>query len=269
MLRRTELEQVLKEIFQYENFQDYCQNGIQVEGQEGITKIAFGVSFNLPLLEKAIDHQADAIIVHHGFFGKTFFSVKGVMKEKIRLLLDHNISLFGIHLPLDAHEQYGNNAQLFSYLGVESIEPFEVGFIGNNLHHHSLTQMLEIFHQQLHPDGYQVSSATHSLSSVFSPKYRYGFLYFDNGPETPETMAIVSGNASSLYRSGEIVEKGIDTFICGNVDEPVPGISYETHTNFVNLGHYWSEKSGLLALQGEIERRFDVETMFIEIENVI
>ena len=91
MLKRTELERVLKEMFHYENFQDHCQNGIQVEGKEGITKIVFGVSFNLPLLEKAIDYQADAIIVHHGFFGKTFFSVKGVMKEKIRLLLDHNI----------------------------------------------------------------------------------------------------------------------------------------------------------------------------------
>ena len=266
---RTELEYFLKDTFQYDNFQDYCQNGLQVEGKNTINKIVFGVSFNLPFLEKAIQQQADAIIVHHGFFGKNFFTLKGIMKEKIKLLLQHDISLFGIHLPLDAHEQYGNNARLFSYLGAEISEPYDVGFIGKNAQQYSLAQILDIFHQKLQPEGYQAPSVEHAVSSVLMPKQQYGFLYFENGPDIPETIAIISGGSSRTYRSEEFIERGVDTYICGSVDEAIPAVSYETKTNFINIGHYWSEKAGPLALQAEIERRFDVETVFIELENIV
>jgi dinuclear metal center YbgI/SA1388 family protein len=266
---RTELEYFLKDTFQYENFQDFCQNGLQVEGKETIKKIALGVSFHLPLLEQAITQQADAMIVHHGIFGKEFFSLKGVLKGKIKLLLQHDLSLFGIHLPLDAHAQYGNNAQLFAYLGAETREAFDVGFIGENTRRHSLTQMLDIFQQRLQPANYQSPSGEYAISSVFKPKQRHGFLYFDNGPAIPETIAIISGGAAKQYRSEQLLEKHVDTFICGNVEETTPAVSYETKTNFVNIGHYWSEKAGLLALQAEIQRRFAVETVFIEIENVV
>ena len=177
---RTELEQFLEDTFQYGNFEDYCKNGLQVEGKESIRKIVFGVSLNLPLLEKATTFHTDAIIVHHGFFGKDFFRLKGVMKNKIKLLLHHDISLFGIHLPLDAHREYGNNAQLFSYIGGEIIEPYDVGFIGENREQHSLSQLLDIFHQKLHPAHYEDTSDGNKVSSVLIPKQHSGFLYFDN-----------------------------------------------------------------------------------------
>ena len=269
MIKRSELEQFLKEMFLYENFQDYCQNGLQVEGKEEIKKIVFGVSFNLPLLEKAIEQQADAILVHHGIFGKDFFCLKGIMKDKIKLLLQHDVSLFGIHLPLDAHDTFGNNAQLLSYLGAEILEPYEVGFIANNAQQHSLTQILDIFHQRLQPEAYQSPSLTYPFPSVFMPHVRHGFLYFNNGPEIPQKIAIISGGAAKQYRSEELLAKGVDTYICGSVDEVTPAWSYETKTNFLNIGHYWSEKSGVMALQAEIERLFEVETEFVEIENVI
>ena len=81
---RDELEQFLQETFQYDRFQDYCHNGLQIAGKDVIRKIVFGVSFHLPLLEHAIRLEADAIFVHHGIFGKEFFHLKGVMKEKIK-----------------------------------------------------------------------------------------------------------------------------------------------------------------------------------------
>ncbi len=269
MLQRTDLGHFLQELFQYDKFEDYCQNGLQVEGKDEIQKIIFGVSFNLPFLEQAIQQRADAIIVHHGIFGKNFFSLKGVMKEKIKLLLEHEISLFGIHLPMDAHKPYGNNAQLFSYLGVELIEAFDVGFIGENRQQHSLTQMLEIFHQKLQPQGFQFQSVEQPVASVLMPKQQYGFLYFDNGPEVPEKIAIISGGSARTYRSAELLETGVDTYICGSVEEVTSAFSYETKTNFANIGHYWSEKSGPLALKAKIEQQFDVETIFIELENII
>ncbi len=268
-MKRTELERYLKELLQYEKFEDFCHNGLQVEGKEDIRKIAFGVSFHLPFVEDAIRAGADALFVHHGIFGKNLFSLTGTLKQKIAFLLHHDISLFGVHLPLDAHEPLGNNAQLLSYVGADIVEPFEVGFLGRNTQRHSLTAMLDIFHQKLQPEGYQSHRGEQPLSSVLTPKYRHDFLYFDNGPEIPETFAVISGGASRDYRPEIVSEKGIDTYICGSVDEHTPATSYETSTNFANIGHYWSEKAGVLALQAEIERQFDVETVFLAVENVI
>ncbi|GAK57001.1 hypothetical protein U27_03965 [Candidatus Vecturithrix granuli] len=266
---RTDLEHFLKELYHYERFEDYCQNGLQVEGKEEIRKIVFGVSFNLPFLQKAIEAQADAIIVHHGIFGKNFFTVKGVLKERVKPLLQYNISLFGIHLPMDAQEQHGNNAQLLSYLDAEVLEPYDLGFIGQNTQEHSLSRILDIFHEKLHPAGYQIPPVERSLASILTPKQQHGFVLFDHGPQIPRKIAIISGGAAGKYRSEDLLSKGVDTYISGSVDEATPAWSYETKTNFINLGHYWSEKSGPLALQQEIARLFDVKTEFIEVENVI
>ncbi len=269
MILRNELNTFLKETFHVERFQDHCQNGLQVEGKSQIDTIAFGVSFHLPLLERAIRFGADAIVVHHGFFGKDFFSLTGRRREQIRLLLQHDISLFGVHLPLDAHEQLGNNAELLRYLGAEMVEPFQVGFFARNTQEHSLTTMLDIFHHALHPADYQPAVSLPPAPFLLAPTFRHGFLVYPNGPEIPKKLAVISGSASREYRSNEIVERGVDTFICGSVDESAAAVSYETRTNFINLGHYWSEKPGILALQAEIERNFDVRALFIEIENMV
>ena len=266
---RPDLEHFLKELYHCEKFEDYCQNGLQVEGKEHIQKIVFGVSFNLPFLQGAIEAQADAIIVHHGIFGKNFFTVKGVLKEKVKLLLQHDISLFGIHLPMDAQEHYGNNAQLLSYLDAEVVESYDLGFIGKNTQEYTLSRILDIYHEKLQPEGFQMPPVEYSRSSVLMPQQQHGFLYFANGPQIPRKIAIISGGAASKYRAEDLRIKGVDTYICGSVDEATPAWSYETKTNFINLGHYWSEKAGPLALQHEISRLFDVTTEFIEVENVI
>ena len=269
MITRQELEQFLKETFQYDRFQDNCQNGLQIEGKAEIETVAFGVSFHLPLLEQAMQQNADAIIAHHGIFGKNFFVLKGAMREKIWRLLQHDISLFGIHLPLDAHEQLGNNAELLRYLGAEIVEPLNVGYIGHNSQEYSLAQMLDIFHDRLHSEGFQPPFADVPASFLLAPMYRHGFLAYANGPEIPRNIAVLSGSAAKEFRSDILREKHIDTYICGSVDEAAAAASLETRMNFVNLGHYWSEKSGILALKAEIERRFDVSAVFLEVENII
>ncbi len=269
MIFRQELEQFLQETFQYGRFQDSCQNGLQIEGKPEIETIAFGVSFHLPLIEQAIQQRADAIIVHHGIFGKDFFTLTGTMREKIRLLLQHDMSLFGIHLPLDAHEQFGNNAELLRYLGAEIAAPFEVGYFGHNSQEYSLAQMLDIFHDRLHPEGFLPPFADASTSRLLAPTYRHGFLAYANGLEIPRKLAVLSGSAAREYRPNMLRDNGVDTYICGSVSEATAAISLETRTNFVNLGHYWSEKPGVLALKTEIEYRFGVNTVFLEVENII
>ncbi|MFA7195425.1 MAG: Nif3-like dinuclear metal center hexameric protein, partial [Candidatus Neomarinimicrobiota bacterium] len=126
MISRKELAEYLEKLFRYEDYEDYCHNGMQIEGKESIRKIAFAVSYNLLSVQEALAREADALIVHHGIFGKDFFRLAGREKAKVKILLDADISLFGIHLPLDAHRELGNNAQLASCLAAEILEPFEV-----------------------------------------------------------------------------------------------------------------------------------------------
>lgn len=264
MIVRDELNRFLAELYHFENFEDYCVNGLQVEGKKQIEKIVFGVSFNLHLLDKAIEQKADAVIVHHGIFDKGFFVLKGHKKRKVKMLLDFEISLFGIHLPMDAHPQLGHNALLLAAIGAGSIEPFEIGFIGKNVKGHSISQLVDILHEKLHDSDFEENNIENQFFSLSRQK---GFIVLNNGPEIPEKIAIVSGGSSNLYEKA--VELGVDTFVCGEIKEHIPALSHETHTNYINLGHYYSEKPGVLELMKHIRENFEVETEYVEIANPI
>ncbi|MEA1987569.1 MAG: Nif3-like dinuclear metal center hexameric protein [Candidatus Marinimicrobia bacterium] len=207
-MKLSTLENFLEKTLQYNDFDDYCKNGLQVEGSDKINKIAFAVSFNLPILEKAIEEKADAIIVHHGFFGKDYINLRGAKKERIKLLLQNDISLFGIHLPLDAHKKYGNNAQLFSFIGAKAEAKYEVGFVGSNIKKYTLDKMLDIFHKKLDINN-EFEKRVEKSPSIFTPKFKHKFSYLNNGPKIPKKIAIVSGGASSWFEKA--IDEGIDT----------------------------------------------------------
>ena len=266
MITRDELTRFLEDLYQYQTLKDFTENGLQVEGKSEIRHIAFGVSFNLPFLEKAIEANADAIIVHHGIFQQGNFTLKNHLKPKIKKLLEHEISLFGIHLPMDSHPDIGHNALLMKSFHAENPVPFDYGFIGENIRGYSLERILDQFHTQLHPEHYTPPPML-SVPSYFRISSIHGFQVLLNGPETPKKIAIISGGSSFSYETA--VAKGVDTFLGGDIKEHIPSISYETHTNFVNLGHYFSEKPGVLALMEKISSAFDVTTGYIEIPNPI
>lgn len=267
MIKRNELTGYLAGIYDYAAFDDYCENGLQVEGKEEIRTITFGVSFNMPLLNRAVEMKADAIVVHHGVFQPGFFRIRDALKRKVKLLMDHNISLYGIHLPMDAHPEIGHNALLLSFLEAGNIQPFDVGFMGDNVKKYSLDKILEVFHRRLHTDSTGTGSSEGYESPYFSLTRKHGFTVVQNGPEVPQKIAIISGGASRHYE--DLVAKGIDTFVVGEIKEQVPAISLDTGTNFVNLGHYFSEKPGVLELQKRIQTKFDVKTEYIEIVNPV
>lgn len=266
MILRDDLNRFLAGLYHYENFDDGCQNGLQVEGKDKIEKILFGVSFNLPFLQAALREKPDALIVHHGIFQQGVFKLTGTLKQKIKILLDHDISLFGIHLPMDAHPVFGHNALLLSAIGAGNIEPFNVGFRGENVQGHTLERILEIFHNQLHPSDFNPGSQVNE-NPIFSLTSRHGFTVLKNGPQVPTQIAIITGGAAAFYEKA--IEKGADTFFCGEIKEKIPSISLETHTNYINLGHYFSEKPGVLALKKSIAEKFDVQTAYLEIANPV
>lgn len=266
MVIRDQLTQYLSELYDYDAFEDYCENGLQVEGIQSIEKIVFGVSFNIPLLDKAVHEKAQAIIVHHGIFQNGVFKLKGPLKQKVQRLLDNGISLYGIHLPMDGHPEIGHNALLLKTIGAENITPFESGFKGENAQGHTLDKILSLLHEKLHPTTYHVPSAN-GAHRHFGLSTRYGFTVLENGPEIPKQITAISGGSSRYYENA--VETGSDTFLGGEIKEQTPSFSLDTATNFVNLGHYFSEKPGVLELKKAIEKKFNVETLYVEIPNPV
>lgn len=117
-IHRSQLLQAFDSLLQPERFKDYGPNGLQVEGKAEIRRVVSGVTASRALIEAAIAAQADAIFVHHGLFWRGQDGrITGWMKQRLQLLLAHDINLFAYHLPLDAHAELGNNAQLGRVLG--------------------------------------------------------------------------------------------------------------------------------------------------------
>ena len=135
MTDRQEIHTALDTLLQPERFKDYCPNGLQVEGGQHVQKMVSGVTASLALIEAAIAVEADTLLVHHGLFWRGQDGrVVGWMRQRLALLLAHNINLFAYHLPLDAHSELGNNAQLGQRLGLQPTQRFgdqELGWLGN------------------------------------------------------------------------------------------------------------------------------------------
>jgi len=252
----------LKDLYHYDDYDDYCYNGLQIEGSDNVKKIAFAVSFNTLLLEKAIAINADAIIVHHGIFGKDFFKIHKPFKNIVKEILNRNISLFGIHLPMDAQSEIGNNAELSRMISASVIEKMNVGFLVENTHKLSLMQILYAYGKEL---GTQNDIHQNEPFTPLHYKNLGGIQYYDFGPDTPYKIGILSGGGSSYIQ--EALDSGADTFITGELKEHIPAILYDSKVNYINLGHYRSEKTGILSLKKQIEGKFPVECTFIDVEN--
>ncbi|MDZ7821858.1 MAG: Nif3-like dinuclear metal center hexameric protein [Candidatus Marinimicrobia bacterium] len=262
MIHRDKLAEYLRHLFRYEDYEDYCHNGLQVEGSDRIRKIAFAVSYNRLSLEAAAGWGADALIVHHGIFGKNFFTLRGREKAKVKTLLDTGMSLFGIHLPLDAHCELGNNAQLAACISAEITGTVEVGFMLKNKAKMNLNEIMGRYHEKLGTD-----EGTAIPPSGIAPGRKFGIDYLAFGPEVPETLACVSGGGASYYEKA--LAMGADTYITGDIREQIPAIAYESKTNYLNIGHYWSETLGVKALKTHLEQHFNIETRYFNINNPV
>lgn len=265
LLSRDELDKWLRDFFRVDTFEDYCHNGLQVEGAAEIRKVILGVSLNGLLLRAAIEAGADAVVVHHGFFGKEFFRLTGIRRKWAAILIQHNISLFGVHLPMDAHPVAGHNARLLKWMGAGSPEPLGPGFIAENTAGLGLDGLLERLERHLPNPGTPPPPTRHPGAETFNMEWRRGFQVLANGPEIPRVLAVISGGSSGMYETA--VSRGVEAFFCGEIKEPVPAISRETATHFINLGHYRSEIPGILALRDELTSRFGLDARFADIPN--
>lgn len=240
------------EYLEINKFKDISLNGLQVEGKPEVEKIALGVSCNQKLFNAAKEKSCDLILVHHGLlWEKRWQFLRGVQKQRVKLLLDNDISLVAYHLPLDAHREIGNNSQGLKKLNVKIKGPFGlyngefIGFWGELSRKITLAKFKE-----------QVNKVFGAKSNVYS-----------GGKIMVQSVAFVSGGGRSSLE--EAIEKEIDVYITGEGNESTPAMVAESGIDFITSGHYNTEKFGVLALGELLEKKFKVKTEFIDIPNVL
>lgn len=238
------LANYLEEFLQIFLFNDFCPNGIQVEGKKKIKKIGVAVSASLETILKAKNQNVDALIVHHGiFWNKDAYPIVLNKKEKLKILLENDISLLAYHLPLDAHPIVGNNFKAFNDLGFNDLCSF--GTVGVK----GITKeiIFDDFVKKI--EEYYVHKAT------LAPF----------GKKKIKSAALISGGA---HRDIELaVKEGVDCFITGSFDEPTWHIAKENNIHFLALGHFATEVIGVKALKMHLESQFNIEVDFIEVNN--
>jgi len=243
-----------QEYLNTKNFQDYCHNGLQVEGSLEISKIITGVSFSQKLIEEAIRRKAEMIIVHHGIFKGNIPElpeIKGIFKNRLKLLLENNINLAGFHLPLDAHPLIGNNISLIKLLGLKKVKTLnspqygDIGFIGEYGQSLDFKDFVDLVNKKLNVKSY----------------------YLQAGLKKVKKVGIVSGGASSDFVFAK--EQGADTYLCGEVKESTVRAVEETKINFINAGHYNTERLGVMNLGKLIQKKFKIAVEFVEVPNEV
>jgi dinuclear metal center YbgI/SA1388 family protein len=243
---RKILVQSFNNLLQPERFKDYGPNGLQVEGRDQVHRIVSGVTASAALIDAAIDAGADAIIVHHGLFWRGQDGrVVGWMKQRLQKLLVNDISLLAYHLPLDAHAELGNNAQLGRVLGWRSDQYFGEQQLG----------CLATIEAVDLGDLVQHIEARLGRSVVAVP-----------GDGRPlRRAAWCTGGAQSYFESA--IEAGADVFLTGEISEPQAHYAREMGVAYMAAGHHATERYGAPAVAGAIANALGLAHRFIDIEN--
>lgn len=254
MIDRDHLVRFLNNELQSEKIRDYCPNGLQVEGKAGIARVITGVTASQALLDAAVAANADAILVHHGYFWKNETAqVTGIKKKRLQTLLRHDINLLAYHLPLDVHPVLGNNAQLGLLLNAQNItavaavEPRGVlvqGELAVALSVEQIAQQLEkTLHRQVLLHAVENHIASHCV----------------------DKLAWCTGGGQGYIE--QAAAAGAQLFISGEVSEQTIHLSRELGIHFIAAGHHATERYGVKALGEFVARQLGLDVQFIDIDN--
>ncbi len=245
----NELRDYIGSMLEVSRFRDYSPNGVQVEGKAQVGRIASGVTASQRLLEAATAWGADAILVHHGYFWRSEdATITGIKKRRIAHLLQHDVSLLAYHLPLDAHAELGNNAQLGKRLGF--VEQGRFGEQGIACHG-ELVQPQMLAQLSAHIEG-----VLQRAPQVIG-----------DGSRTINRIAWCSGGAQGYFEAA--VALGVDAFLTGEISEQNVHVAQETGVAFIAAGHHATERYGIRALGEHLAARFGVEHRFFDMDNPV
>lgn len=252
MVKRDKLINFINKTLNVEPDKDpYLFNGLQVIGKDEVKKVALGVSPNLELFQKAADWGAKMIILHHGILGpKANTPITKVLKKRLKILFDHDITLLTYHLSLDNHSTLGNNAQIIKLLGAKKGEKF--GYLDK----------LYWGYEGRFSKAITIKELTKRAKKLCGS----GVKLFKFGPKMIKKIGVVSGGGP--YILNEAVDKNLDAFLTGEPKESTEALAKEAGIHFFNLGHYNSEKFGIQALGEVLKKKFpEVIFKFIDIPN--
>ena len=247
MAERHHIESSLNELLRPDGFKDYGPNGLQVEGRREVRFIVSGVTASLAFIDAAVDAGADTLLVHHGLFWRGHDGrLTGWLKERVARLLRFDVNLFAYHLPLDAHAELGNNAQLGLRLGLQADARFgeqDLGFIGSaagELTAQALARQV----------GHALGRTPLLLPGDGRPLRR---------------VAWCTGGAQGHFEAA--IAARADVYLTGEVSEPQAHLSRETGVAYLACGHHASERYGAPAVAAHVAGQFGLRHQFIEIDN--
>lgn len=247
-----ELTDYLNGLLDVSAFSDYAPNGLQVEGRAEVKRLIGGVTASQALIDIASERQADAILVHHGYFWKGEDPrIVGVKRRRLGGLLNADISLLAYHLPLDAHPEFGNNIQLARQLDID-VEGHFAGGHGVDLALYGHLQqplMAEALRQHL------------------SQRLQRQALHLGGNARPIRRLAWCTGAAQSYFQAA--VDLGVDAFISGEVSEPCTHLARETGVHYFAAGHHATERFGVQALGQHLATEFNIDFTFIDIDNPV
>ncbi len=247
---RHMLLQTCNALLQPALFKDYGPNGLQVEGKAHLHHIVSGVTASRALIEAAIEAKADAIFVHHGLFWRgQDGAITGWMKQRLALLLAHDINLLAYHLPLDAHPELGNNAQLGLRLGL-----MVQGTFGD--------QNLGLWGQ---PRDGQTFETVDALANVLAQVLHRVPVVVHGQGRPIRRIAWCTGAAQGFFEAAIAV--GVDAFITGEISEPQAHLARETGVAFLACGHHATERFGAPAVAAHVATQLGLTHQFIDIDN--
>ncbi|MCP4724485.1 MAG: Nif3-like dinuclear metal center hexameric protein [bacterium] len=242
-----ELTAFLNEYFAISDYQDSSLNGLQVEGNSEINKVALAVDACSETFSKASALRADLLFVHHGLYWGKPFALTGFHADRIKLLFNNELSLYAVHLPLDLHPETGNNAGILKMLDVEIGEPFG--------EYHGI----KIGYRGTLKDGLKYDDLLTKLEKTLNTNpsgYKFGSDRISN-------IAVISGGGASMLE--QTIGSNIDTFITGESDHVSYHTAKELGINLIFCGHYATETVGVKNVGGLLEEKFGLETVFLDV----
>jgi len=245
MAKLTEIVKYCDERTRIHDVKDFApaHNGLQIENDGAVTKIGAAVDAGLVPFEKAAAAGVDFLIVHHGIFWTPPIPVTEHRYRKLKFAFDHNLAVYGSHLPLDCHPDIGNNAILARKLGLEVDGGF-VHYEGNDI---AVTAPANLSRAQLRVQ----------LAELFPTT----LIAIEAGPDTIKRVGILTGSGRSAIP--ELRANGVDAFITGELKQEHFNIAQEEGLNVYLGGHYATETFGVCALAEKVARQFKLEWEFI------
>ncbi|MBQ4838753.1 Nif3-like dinuclear metal center hexameric protein [Pseudoalteromonas luteoviolacea] len=251
-MQRKKLVNQLTELLKPFQISDFCPNGLQVEGKDNIKKVITGVTASQALIDVAIEKNADALLVHHGYFWKgEEQSITGMKKRRIQSLLTHDINLLAYHLPLDVHPELGNNAQLGKLLDLEIERPLEpwnknsVAVKGKLKNPMTVAEFAKLIEDKLDRKPLVNQAGDHLI----------------------KTIAWCTGGGQSFIDLA--ASQGIDAYLTGEASEQTIHSSNEQGIHFFAAGHHATERYGVKALGEYLADKYDLDVEFVDINNPV